>query len=92
MTTYYSKLELNEMEIYTLSNLLDEHIKQQEEDFLSGRLRYRMDLDRLKGIKTRLIAGMSVNSMSLYDTDWAEGAVTLDTQELDANYVRANTA
>jgi len=69
MTTYYSKLELNEMEIISLSNLLDEHIKQQEEDFLSGKLRYTMDLDRLKGIKTRLIAGMSLNSMSLYDTD-----------------------
>jgi hypothetical protein len=69
MTTYYSKIELNEMEIFTLSNLLDEHIKQQEEDFLSGRLRYRMDLDRLKGIKTRLITGMSLNSVSVYDVE-----------------------
>ncbi len=55
------------MEIISLSNLLDEYIKQQEEDFLSGKLQYRTDLDRLKGIKTRLIAGMSVNSMSIYD-------------------------
>jgi hypothetical protein len=67
MTTYYSTLELDEMEIISLSNLLDEHIKQQEEDFVSGKLRYRTDLDRLKGIKTRLIAGMSINSMSIYD-------------------------
>jgi hypothetical protein len=57
------------MEIISLSNLLDEHIKQQEEDFLSGKLRYRTNLDRLMGIKTRLISGMSINSMSLYDTD-----------------------
>ena len=91
MTTYYSKLELDEMEIISLSNLLDEHIKQQEEDFLSGKLRYRTNLDRLMGIKTRLISGMSINSMSLYDTDWTECVVTPDTQRLGANKVEANT-
>ena len=68
MTTYYSKLELSEMEVFTLSDVLDKHIASCEQEIASGRSISTAQIERLKSIQSRLYSGMSLNSMSAYDT------------------------
>jgi hypothetical protein len=67
MTTYFSKLELCEMEIFTLSKALDSYITICEQDVESGKSQNTPEIERLKNIKARLYSGMHLNSISVYD-------------------------
>ena len=68
MTTYCSKLELSEIEVVTLSNVLDSYFAMCEQSAASGQPESTPKIEMLKRIQSRLYSGMNLNSMSVYDT------------------------